>query len=268
MKLVILDFFTFFLLVNYRVLCQEKNLKTVQNAISDSQTTKENEITRKMMMMDLPKITSQPVGKTKRPPKLVCPVSQGFRPFFATPCKVTKECSQLGNKNMLCCNGRCQKGIPAPPPEPVHSPGLFGLIERSCPTERIPEILQIKQCTVDAECSPRICCPEKMHNGDVVGYCRTAEPKLDNIPGVNRFVEPLRLMMSYMQCTPPPPPFLDLFPKVCRSPLDCFPNLCCQERGKRYCRPPKRSLLALLTTVAQRIVPSDAARAFITRITT
>jgi hypothetical protein len=102
-----------------------KFLILVQNAISDSQTTKENEITRKMMMMDLPKITSQPVGKTKRPPKLVCPVSQGFRPFFATPCKVTKECSQLGNKNMLCCNGRCQKGIPAPPPEPVHSRKLI-----------------------------------------------------------------------------------------------------------------------------------------------
>lgn len=54
-----------------------------------------------------------------------------------------------------------------------------------------------------------------------------------------------------MQCTPPPPPLLDLFPKTCNTPLDCFPNLCCQEKGKRFCRPPKRSLLALIADVGQ-----------------
>lgn len=54
-----------------------------------------------------------------------------------------------------------------------------------------------------------------------------------------------------MQCTPPPPPILDLFPKACNNPLDCFPNLCCQEGGKKYCRPPKRSFLALVADVGQ-----------------
>lgn len=49
-----------------------------------------------------------------------------------------------------------------------------------------------------------------------------------------------------MQCTPPPPPFLDFFPKPCRTQLDCFPNLCCQERDKKFCRPPKRSILGLI----------------------
>lgn len=87
-----------------------------------------------------------------------------------------------------------------------------------------------------------------------------------------------------MQCTPPPPPILDLFPKPCQNPLDCFPNLCCQEGGKRFCRPPKRSILALIADVGQvmktytakneiliiyylqRIIPTDAAREFIKRI--
>lgn len=54
-----------------------------------------------------------------------------------------------------------------------------------------------------------------------------------------------------MQCTPPPPPILDLFPQPCQNPLDCFPNLCCQEGGKRFCRPPKRSILALIADVGQ-----------------
>ncbi|EFA05886.2 uncharacterized protein LOC103313831 [Tribolium castaneum] len=214
----------------------------------------------------LPPVPPRPSPKAKKRPKLICPGKNESRPFFSIPCKTAKECTQLGNKNMLCCNNRCLKGVPAPSPEPVHSPTLFGLVQRVCPTELIPEIFEIKRCSEDSDCSPRICCPEKMLNGDIVGYCRTPEAKLDNIPGVRQFVEPFRLMMNYMQCTPPPPPILDVFPKECRYPLDCFPNLCCQERGKRYCRPPRRSLLTLLTTVAQRIVPTETAREIINRI--
>lgn len=56
-----------------------------------------------------------------------------------------------------------------------------------------------------------------------------------------------------MQCTPPPPPILDVFPKPCDNGLDCFPNLCCQEGGKRFCRPPKRSILALVAGIGQVI---------------
>ena len=51
------------------------------------------------------------------------------------------------------------------------------------------------------------------------------------------FVLALRAMMAYVQCTPPPPTVFDLFPKPCRSPIDCFPNLCCQEGDKKFCRP-------------------------------
>lgn len=66
----------------------------------------------------------------------------------------------------------------------------------------------------------------------------------------------LRNMMAYLQCTPPPPPLYDLFPKQCRSSLDCFPNLCCQERNRRVCRPPRKSVLALLAMVGQVSQPS------------
>lgn len=58
-------------------------------------------------------------------------------------------------------------------------------------------------------------------------------------------------LSSYLQCTPAPAPAFDLFPKPCNTTLDCFPNVCCQESGKKFCRPPKRSLLAFLTTFAQ-----------------
>lgn len=57
---------------------------------------------------------------------------------------------------------------------------------------------------------------------------------------------------GYLQCTPPPPSTYDKFPKKCNTSLDCFPNVCCQEAGKKHCRPPRRSLLALVTGVAQR----------------
>lgn len=58
-------------------------------------------------------------------------------------------------------------------------------------------------------------------------------------------------LSAYLQCTPPPPPAFDSYPKKCNSTLDCFPNVCCQEAGKKHCRPPRRSLLALVTGFAQ-----------------
>ncbi|KAJ8936546.1 hypothetical protein NQ314_012286 [Rhamnusium bicolor] len=134
-----------------------------------------------------------------KPPQLVCPGKEVPRPFFSIPCAATKECAFLG-RGILCCDGRCLRGVQPPKPEPKHSP--------------------------------------------------------------------IRNLVSYMQCTPPPPPLLDLFPKPCETPLDCFPNLCCQEGGKRFCRPPKRSLFALLAGIGQRLIPARAARRLIERITT
>lgn len=58
-------------------------------------------------------------------------------------------------------------------------------------------------------------------------------------------------LSGYLQCTPAPPPAFDLHPQPCNNTFDCFPNVCCQESGKKFCRPPKRSLLAFLDTFAQ-----------------
>lgn len=59
----------------------------------------------------------------------------------------------------------------------------------------------------------------------------------------------VRMLEQYLQCTPPPQ--YDLFPQKCSSSVDCFPNLCCAEGGKKHCRPPQRSLIALLAGVGQ-----------------
>lgn len=59
------------------------------------------------------------------------------------------------------------------------------------------------------------------------------------------------MLSSYLQCTPAPPTAYDLHPKPCNNTLDCFPNVCCQEEGRKYCRPPKKSLLAFITNFAQ-----------------
>lgn len=68
---------------------------------------------------------------------------------------------------------------------------------------------------------------------------------------LNSVVTAIKSAMAYWQCTPPPPPDYDFFPKTCRSTFDCFPNLCCQEMDKKVCRPPRRSLLTLITNFAQ-----------------
>lgn len=92
-----------------------------RNAVSDSHKTKEPQISINITMgTPIPPIP-RPSGKVRKSPKFICPDENVSRPFFSIPCKTTKECSQSGNKNMVCCNNRCLKGVPAPPPEPVHS---------------------------------------------------------------------------------------------------------------------------------------------------
>ncbi|CAH1111921.1 unnamed protein product [Psylliodes chrysocephalus] len=197
--------------------------------------------------------------------KYVCPGNEVSRPFFALPCSINKDCSIFG-KSILCCDKKCTQGVKPPKPVTTHSPTLFGFVQQTCPSEPLAEIWEIKQCITDKECEPRICCPEAIKSGENISYCRTAQPLWEKIPAPKQFVDPIRTLVGYMQCTPPPPPLLDLFPKPCETPLDCFPNLCCQEGGKRYCRPPKRSLLTLIAGIGQRIIPTDAAKEFIKRI--
>ncbi|XP_025835707.1 uncharacterized protein LOC108735456 [Agrilus planipennis] len=140
---------------------------------------------------------------------------------------------------------------------------LFGIIEQQCPVEPLPEIFSIKPCKSDKDCAPRICCKE---NGSINNYCRTPVPKLDRIPYADDLLRPVKLFFSYMQCTPPPPLVLDIFSKPCQSSLDCFPNLCCQEDGKKFCRPPKRSILTLVAGITQRIGSQEIAKKLIERI--
>uniref|UniRef100_A0A1B6H551 WAP domain-containing protein n=1 Tax=Homalodisca liturata TaxID=320908 RepID=A0A1B6H551_9HEMI len=161
-------------------------------------------------------------------------------------CKSHEECYTLGQQ---CCgpDGKktCRKTGLKTMPEEKHAPFL-GLIPRECPRDPLPEPFPIRNCTSDADCWPRLCCPDGNRR-----FCRTALPLWDQLPAQRLFM-PVRNMLAYLQCTPPPPPIYDLFPKVCRSTLDCFPNLCCQEQDRRVCRPPKKSVLALLATLGQR----------------
>ncbi|XP_065206135.1 uncharacterized protein LOC135835681 isoform X2 [Planococcus citri] len=128
-----------------------------------------------------------------------------------------------------------------------HAP-LFGFIPRECPQDPLPELFPVRKCTSDQECWPRVCC---FDDNELTGFCRIAIPVWDQLP-MPRIVSPLRTAMAYWQCTPPPPPSYDLFPKPCRSTFDCFPNLCCQEKDKKVCRPPKKSILTLISNFAQR----------------
>ncbi|KAH1015428.1 hypothetical protein HUJ05_013152 [Dendroctonus ponderosae] len=196
---------------------------------------------------------------------LICPHKDASKPLFSLPCFSNNNCGFLG-KDMLCCDGRCLKGIKKPKGDPHHDPIFFGIIERKCPDYPLTELSEVKECITDDECSPRICCGETLRTGEKARYCRTPIPVWDTLPLPSPVLEPLKTITSYMQCTPPPPAQLDLYPKTCQNLMDCFPNLCCQEKGKKFCRPPKRSLLALVAELGQRIIPEDAARKFIERL--
>ncbi len=148
---------------------------------------------------------------------------------------------------------------------------ILGLIPRKCPKEPLAELFwQLQTCENDGDCWPRVCCPDGIKR-----YCRTSKPELENLslPGAKQLsyrknkqnknyrvsVTPIYIsdflaiesLSAYLQCTPPPPPAFDSYPKKCNNTLDCFPNVCCQEAGKKHCRPPRRSLLALVTGFAQ-----------------
>lgn len=74
----------------------------------------------------------------------------------------------------------------------------------------------------------------------------------EELPVGRQIAYPVESISQYFQCTPPPPAAFDKYPKPCNSSLTCFPNICCLESGKKHCRPPKRNILAALTTFSQR----------------
>ncbi|XP_048508409.1 uncharacterized protein LOC105685569 isoform X1 [Athalia rosae] len=181
-------------------------------------------------------------------PEYICPKTDlgNFAQIFSIPCKSHAECLFLGT-DQLCCKRSCRKGILAPPKEPQHRPVLG--VSRMCPKEPVPEFLPVKKCQTDFDCEEerRVCCPDK----DLKLYCRTAAPVWTQLP-FPRTHAPLMSLIGYLQCQMAPPPVLDLFPQPCNRTIDCFPNLCCQEGSSKFCRPPKKSMLALVAQATQR----------------
>ncbi|KAJ6637338.1 hypothetical protein Bhyg_10068, partial [Pseudolycoriella hygida] len=182
-----------------------------------------------------------------------CPnATQAEFQLFPTLCKRHGECIKNVGKTYRCCkqfgSRRCLRGVAKPIPEQDHAP-ILGLIPRKCPKEPLAELFwQLQTCETDADCWPRVCCPDGIKR-----YCRTSKPELEklSLPGAKQLSYPIESLSAYLQCTPPPPPAFDSYPKKCNNTLDCFPNVCCQEAGKKHCRPPRRSLLALVTGFAQ-----------------
>ncbi|XP_069360579.1 uncharacterized protein [Maniola hyperantus] len=184
------------------------------------------------------------IGKTQ---KLACPKNPAGG-LFPIPCESNAQCRASSGPGQVCCKGQCVKGVPAPRPvsEESHQP-ILGVIPRECPTAPLGELLfEVQTCKADSDCWPRVCCPDGTRS-----YCRTARARLDLVPVANRIEAPVRMLESYLQCTAPPK--FDSFPQRCSSSIDCFPNLCCAEGGKKHCRPPQRSLFALLAGAAARL---------------
>ncbi|XP_038104223.1 uncharacterized protein LOC6044476 [Culex quinquefasciatus] len=96
---------------------------------------------------------------------------------------------------------------------------IFG-IPRKCPQTPLTETFwEIKTCETDADCWPRVCCPD----GDK-RYCRTSQPlfeKSDNA-AARQLAYPIEAVSQYLQCTPAPPVIFDIHPKACNTTLDCF----------------------------------------------
>lgn len=124
---------------------------------------------------------------------------------------------------------------------------LFG-IPRKCPKDPLAESFwDVKQCDQDKDCDfPRICCPNGRKR-----YCMNSYTEPEELPVGRQIAYPVESISQYFQCTPPPPTAFDSHPKQCNSSLTCFPNICCLEGGRKHCRPPKRNILAALTTFGQ-----------------
>ncbi|XP_050427583.1 uncharacterized protein LOC126837673 [Adelges cooleyi] len=118
-------------------------------------------------------------------------------------------------------------------------PHIFQLSSKSCPVFELPSVFPRQLCDTDRQCWPRICCGYGGINGHK--YCRIPLPSWRN-DLLKSITKKLRSSQPYLQCSPPPPKRYDLFPRKCRTTVDCWPDLCCPENGNNICRPPKQSL--------------------------
>ncbi|GAB0093678.1 uncharacterized protein DMENIID0001_088490 [Sergentomyia squamirostris] len=233
--------------------------KTARQQKNDTKTSDSVQVVSLAPVTKPKKVTTknEKIRKTseKNSSELICPKHpEKHVGWFALPCTTNKSCLIMGKKHVCCQinknSKRCIQGVPKPIAEPRHDP-ILGVLPQKCPKTPLAELFwQVQTCDTDADCWPRVCCPDGQRK-----YCRNAvvEFQKSDIPFARSLANPLEAMSGYIQCTPPPPPIYDVYPKACNNTLDCFPNVCCQEQGKKHCRPPKRSLLALLTTMTQNV---------------
>ncbi|CRL06083.1 CLUMA_CG019083, isoform A [Clunio marinus] len=183
--------------------------------------------------------------------ELLCPTEREAKfELFPVICNNNQDCVKVG-KRFRCCKlfggQRCHEGFEKPLEDVEHEP-LFG-IPRKCPKDQLAESFwDVKSCDIDKDCDfPRICCPNGRKR-----YCMNSYTEPEELPVGRQIAYPVESLSQYFQCTPPPPAAFDKHPKPCNSSLTCFPNVCCLEGGRKHCRPPKRNILAALTTFGQR----------------
>lgn len=207
---------------------------------------------------------------------LFCPNEREAKfELFPVICNSNQDCEKVGS-HFRCCklfgSQRCHEGLEKPLEDidherklswihsPVNArfsnesetkiyfPALFG-IPRKCPKDPLAESFwDVKMCDQDKDCDfPRICCPNGRKRYCMAGYTEPGE-----LPVGRQIAYPVESLSQYFQCTPPPPTAFDKYPKPCNSSLTCFPNICCLEGGRKHCRPPKRNILAALTSFGQR----------------
>ncbi|XP_070495260.1 uncharacterized protein [Chironomus tepperi] len=184
--------------------------------------------------------------------ELMCPTEREAKfELFPLTCNKNHDCVQTLGKNFRCCKlfggQRCHEGLEIPLEDIEHEP-LFG-IPRKCPKEPLAESFwDVKKCLIDTDCDfPRICCPSGRKR-----FCMNSYTAPEELPVGRQIAYPVESISQYFQCSPAPPPAFDKHPKECNSSISCFPNICCLEGGKKYCRPPKRNILAALTSFGQR----------------
>ncbi|XP_051165053.1 uncharacterized protein LOC127283937 isoform X2 [Leptopilina boulardi] len=199
------------------------------------------------------KVEATSDNKEKKEQELICPrvlnLEGRLSRLLSIPCNELADCSIFG-PNQRCCKGYCTQGVPPPIKEPYHE--AINGFSRRCPKETIPERLPITPCKTDTDCKEgrRICCPDKK---DLQLYCRTAAPNWAELP-FQRSHATLKTLLEYMQCQPPPENLFLFLSQPCNRTMDCFPNLCCQEGANKFCRPPKKSFIALAAQATNRFI--------------
>ncbi|KAE9522869.1 hypothetical protein AGLY_016738 [Aphis glycines] len=150
--------------------------------------------------------------------------------------------NSLEDVDLSCDGGKCDsdgQDVSTSGWTTTKKPNIFQLNNKSCPGFELPPVFPRQHCESDRDCWPRICCG---YGGGLNGqkYCRIPLPSWRNdlLKTITKSLRSSR--PQYLQCSPPPPKRYDLFPRKCRTTVDCLPELCCPETGRNVCRPPKK----------------------------